>query len=231
MFASLEQARAVCERFADQGLSALLALQLALIFLVEPLAAVGLEPLLVVTKILATGLIFALVLGSRQRGALIVVIFSGAVRIMAHLTELLWPGPATEVADAIGAMLVLLAVTWVIFGVVFGPGPITSHRVRGAIVLYLTIALVFGWLYLLIAAVVPGAFSGLVFQPDDLAVMGPFVYYSMTALTTVGFGDITPVNAFARNLTMLEALIGQLYPAIILARILTLYASTPKRDR
>jgi hypothetical protein len=43
-------------------------------------------------------------------------------------------------------------------------------------------------------------------------------------LTTVGFGDITPVNDFVRNLTMLEALLGQLYPAVILARLLTLYA-------
>jgi hypothetical protein len=50
----------------------------------------------------------------------------------------------------------------------------------------------------------------------------------MTSLTTLGLGDITPVNAFARSLTTLEALFGQLFPAVILARILTLYSDDRK---
>jgi hypothetical protein len=60
--------------------------------------------------------------------------------------------------------------------------------------------------------------------------LSPFLYYSLTSLTTLGLGDITPVNSFARSLTVLEALLGQLFPAVILARILTLYTDERPRE-
>jgi len=50
------------------------------------------------------------------------------------------------------------------------------------------------------------------------------VYFSLTTLTTTGFGDIVPVHAIARSLATLEAVIGQLYPATLLARLVTLEA-------
>jgi hypothetical protein len=52
--------------------------------------------------------------------------------------------------------------------------------------------------------------------------MDTMLYFSLTTLTTTGFGDITPVHPFARSLANLEAIIGQLYPATILARLVTL---------
>ena len=111
----------------------------------------------------------------------------------------------------------------------FGPGPITAHRVRGAIVLYLSIAIVFAYLYQFIAEVIPAAFSGLTFRGADRSALSPFLYYSLTSLTTLG-GDITPVHEFARSFTVLEALLGQLFPAVILARILTLYSDEGRRS-
>jgi hypothetical protein len=53
----------------------------------------------------------------------------------------------------------------------------------------------------------------------------------MVALTTTGFGDITPIHPLARSLVMLEALIGQLYPAILLARIVTLEIETRRSKK
>ena len=75
----------------------------------------------------------------------------------------------------------------------FGPGRITYHRVVGAILLYLTIGLVFVALYTLVGAHSPNAFTGLtvtahVSLPSDL------VYFSFTTLTTLGYGDIMPVH-------------------------------------
>src|SRR5262249_43270554 len=108
-------------------------------------------------------------------------------------------------------------------------GRITSHRVRGAVVLYLTIAMAFAWLYRLIAELVPGAFSGLEFHPGGVFAINSYNYFSLTALTTLGFGDIAPVNPVPRSLTTLEAVIGQLSPAIILARLLTFYSEGKKQ--
>ena len=49
-----------------------------------------------------------------------------------------------------------------------------------------------------------------------------WIYFSFVTLTTVGYGDITPVARAARSIAMLEALTGQLYPAIIIARLVSL---------
>ncbi len=213
-------------RRQDHILSALLAAQFVLVFVAEPLAFKGIAYPLITIGIIAAGLILLLVLGSHQRGALLVVVIGG-IRLLAGATDLFWRTSLTEGAEAVTAVLALLVVLWVVFRIVFGPGHISWHRVRGAIVLYLTIAILFAWLYVLIAEIIPDAFSGLRFRAMHGA-LSPFLYYSLTALTTIGIGDITPLDAFARNLTMLEAVIGQLFPVIILGRILTLYANERK---
>jgi hypothetical protein len=48
------------------------------------------------------------------------------------------------------------------------------------------------------------------------------LYFSFSTLTTAGFGDITPLNPLARNLANLESVIGQLFPATLLARLVSL---------
>jgi ion channel len=226
----LKKIRAVSKRYQDPGLSALLAAQLILAFVGEPLAFEGFEFPLIAIGIIVAGLILLLALGSNQHGALIVVGAAGAVRLLTLGADLVWGAPMAEVADATSAVLALLAVMWVVFEIVFGPGRITAHRVRGAIVLYLSIAIVFAWAYRLVAEVAPDGFSGLEFAAGQHGALSPFLYYSLTSLTTLGLGDITPVDAFARSLTALEALLGQLFPAVILARILTLYMDEKHRE-
>ena len=225
----LKQVRVVCRRYQDPGLSALLSAQLVLIFVAEPLAFDGIAFPATAMLVIIGGLILLLVLSSYQHGELVVLVIAGTVRVLTGGIDFFRGASVTEEAVAISAMLGLLAVFWTVAGIVFGPGRVTAHRVRGAVVLYLTIAIFFAWLYRLIAAIVPGAFSGLAFRVGEHGAISPFLYYSLTSLTTVGFGDITPVEAFARNLTMLEAVVGQLFPALILARILTLYADERKR--
>jgi hypothetical protein len=197
--------------------------QLILIFVAEPLAFEGFELPLIAMGIVFAGLILLLALGSGQRGALIIVGAAGVVRLLTAAADLIWGAPV-QTAEGLSAVLALLAMMWAVFEIVFGPGRVTAHRVRGAIALYLAIAIIFAWLYRLIAGVVPGAFSGLKFVAGQHGALSPFLYYSMTSLTTLGLGDITPISEFARSLTVLEALLGQIFPAVILARILTLYA-------
>jgi hypothetical protein len=48
------------------------------------------------------------------------------------------------------------------------------------------------------------------------------MYFSFVTLTTIGYGDITPIHPFARSLANLEGIFGQLYPATLLARLITL---------
>jgi voltage-gated potassium channel Kch len=127
-------------------------------------------------------------------------------------------------ASAVLCRSSVYGVSWIVVQVVFAPGQIDRHRIIGAIVLYLNFALLFEVLFRLIAELSPGAFAGLPSVTEHIRYMADLMYLSMTTLTTVGYGDITPVHPIARSLANMEGLVGQLYPAIILARVMTLYS-------
>ncbi len=104
----------------------------------------------------------------------------------------------------------------------FSQGHMTVNRVQGAVIVYLLSGLAFALIYHSIYIIVgPSAFNGLV-----SAQRTEFMYFSLTTLTTLGYGDLTPVNEYARSLTGLEALYGQLYPAILIARLVSMEIST-----
>lgn len=134
-------------------------------------------------------------------------------------------------SDTFFTFLALSALVYVVFLQVSREGPVTAHRIRGAIALYLLIAMLFAFLYGLTEELAPGAFNmpG-VWSSATVARAEAFYYFSIVTLTTVGFGDITPVHPFVRSLVMLEALIGQLYPAVLLARLVSLEIET-RRSR
>ena len=69
---------------------------------------------------------------------------------------------------------------------------------------------------------VPDAFHGLPQSGAEYGSGAALLYFSFSTLTTVGYGDITPVYPLARNLANLEAVIGQLFPATLLARLVSL---------
>ncbi len=104
----------------------------------------------------------------------------------------------------------------------FGSGQVTFHRVQGAIVLYLNIALLFFTFYRLADVLLPNAFSGLPSTGREYGSGAALLYFSFATLTTLGYGDITPLHPLARSLANLEAVIGQLYPATLLARLVSL---------
>jgi Ion channel len=77
----------------------------------------------------------------------------------------------------------------------------------------------------------PGAFTNLgtpSHRPSEIALM---LYFSFSTVTTTGFGDIVPVNSFARSLANLEAVLGQLYLATTVARLVTLQLEDRRRGR
>ena len=104
---------------------------------------------------------------------------------------------------------------------VFAGGRITYHRIMGAILLYLAIGWTFAGLFTLVGLLVPNAFAGLSVS-DSPALGSNMLYFSFGTLTTAGSGDIAPVHPIARSLVNIEAMIGQLYPATLLARLVTL---------
>jgi hypothetical protein len=128
-----------------------------------------------------------------------------------------------------GNILMFSALTWVLSHAVYAPGRITFHRLQGAAVLYLNFATIFAAAFSLIRMLNPAAFSNftvLTGSPGELAGM---LYFSLTTLTTTGYGDITPVDPFARSLANLEAVVGQFFLTITVARLVTLELEDRRR--
>ena len=128
-----------------------------------------------------------------------------------------------------GEILAFSALTWVVAHAVYAPGRITFRRLEGAVVLYLSLATIFASAYALIWELSPGAFANLVAPERSPEEIGSMLYFSFTTLTTTGYGDIVAVDPLARSLAHLEAVIGQFYLAITVARLVTLELADRRR--
>jgi Ion channel len=118
---------------------------------------------------------------------------------------------------------------WVVARATFAPGRITYHRVIGAVLLYLTVAVIFASLYTFVGTLAPKAFSGMIVE-DNPELASRLIYFSFATMTTTGYGDVAPVDPIARSLCNLEAIFGQLYPATLLARLVTLELAHRDQD-
>jgi hypothetical protein len=145
-----------------------------------------------------------------------------ALIVVATLLRLQQPSRLDIYLDASAWMITGLTLGIVVTRAVFAPGRVTFHRIIGAVLLYLNIGLTFAALFCFVALMVPNAFSGMEPLQDNLAVASKLIYFSFVTLTSVGYGDIAPLHPFARSLANIEAIIGQLYPATLLARLVTL---------
>jgi len=123
---------------------------------------------------------------------------------------------------SLGWLVVSITLGVVVARAVFSGGRVSLHRIVGAILLYMLVAIAFVALYLIVGLSAPDAFKNMSFE-DTPELTSQLIYFSCATLTTVGYGDIAPVNPFARSLSNLEAVVGQLYPAILIARLVTLH--------
>ena len=98
-----------------------------------------------------------------------------------------------------------------------------SHRITGAVAVYLLLGLIWSLAYQLIAFLAPDAFSiqGAVGLSSKDPLQSHLFYFSFITLTTLDYGDIVPVHPMARFLVMLEGVTGQLFPAILIAQLVS----------
>jgi hypothetical protein len=104
---------------------------------------------------------------------------------------------------------------------VFATGRVNLHRIEGAIAIYLLAGLILSQVLLFISLNNPGAFLLLGHPASHPEIAGSMGYYSFVTLTTLGFGDITPIHPLARSFTLLGAVFGTMYPAILIGRLVS----------
>lgn len=137
---------------------------------------------------------------------------------------------AAQVADylilqylALVVVLVFFLITLLItvYDVLFG-GPIDINRLVGAGCIYLLSGSLWGIVYFLLSVVSPTSFAGI--QAEGWSdQLNEFIYHSFVTLTTLGYGDVTPVEPVARTLCYLEAVLGQMYLTVLVAALVGLH--------
>jgi ion channel len=215
----------------EPGLTALLVIQVLLIFVVMPLSGMDVLPRAVVPAMFVLLVVAILVVTSRSYVVSALVVIAIVLAGLGVFARADHPALITEFLSEGGRLLGLAALSWVIAGAVFASGRVSVHRVQGAVILYLNFALFFFVLYRLLDTLTAQAFTGLPAPGTEHGSAAALLYFSFTTLTTAGFGDITPVHPLARNLANLESVIGQLFPATLLARLVSLELEHRRQSR
>ncbi|MCK5499308.1 MAG: two pore domain potassium channel family protein [Gammaproteobacteria bacterium] len=103
--------------------------------------------------------------------------------------------------------------------ILFGP-KIDMNKIVGSVTIYLLIGIIWALLYGLVEEVFTGSFEG-THLAEDGSRFWDLIYFSFVTLTTLGYGDILPVNTYARTLAYMEAIVGQFYIAILVASLVS----------
>ena len=219
-------------QYSDPILTALTILLLLLMFVVAPLQASGHIVFEALGFVVGLAMIAGALFMSGSTIAFVAMVIALGMNLAAALHRLNDPS-AFDIHLAAGAWLIFaITLSWVVARQVFAAGRVTYHRIVGAILLYFLISLIFVALFLIVGQAIPKAFSGVAIE-DSTALASNLIYFSFVTLTSTGYGDIFPVHPIARSLCNLESIVGQLYPAILLARLVTqeLGDTKPERNR
>jgi Ion channel len=205
----------------EWGLRALLVLLVVDVFVVAPLAQEGtalaaLQPV-IHSVVLLSGIAIAFRSGMTIATLVGILAVAGLVT---HWTYHAHPAVALSRADTGLSLAFTVVITGLMLLQLFRTGPITPYRIEGAVAVYLLVA--YGWAlaYQLVSLSDPAAFG---FPPTEIPQTLRFrlLYFSLTTLSSVSYGDITALAPIARSLAALEGTIGQLFPVLLLARLVS----------
>lgn len=191
---------------------------------------------LVVTPILPEKGIFHIVMDLFLTGAFFVVIrmlsrnrlyavlagVSGATMVVALWAQIPYPSNIILIIGRVGGAIFFLLAVVTIFRYIAESQTVTREVLYAAIVVYLMIGILFAFIYSCLYIVNPASFD---LPPEMNSQTWTFFYFSFVTLTTLGYGDISPLTQFGGVVAILEAIIGQLYLVIVVAWLVGMYVS------
>lgn len=131
-------------------------------------------------------------------------------------------------ADLCFAPFIVFVTSLVLRNVISGTTHVNLNTVCGALAVYLLMALIWALAFENIHGWVPGSFA----MPETIGVPDTqrFIYFSLTTITTLGYGDFHPVSPLAQTLAVLEAMTGVFYIAVLVARLVSVYRGPSAGD-
>jgi hypothetical protein len=205
----------------DLGLTLTTISLVVLIFVITPLREAGLPGRFLFDLIMVTLMISGALAVNQSRIAtafVIIIVFAGAAVLGAgriHPTPFLH-----QLGSALSTITLLLYVRIVLL-VMFRKGRVTWSRIQGGVCAYLLLGMAWASAYQFVAQRYPGSFQFVTAPADIDQLSSKLTYFSFGVLTTLG-SDSAPVHPFARSLTLSEAIVGQLCPALLMGALVAM---------
>ena len=168
-------------------------------------------------------LISSVYIFSHQQRVLITALILAVPTFVTTWFAQIYPTPVLALIDTSTNILFFGYVIAQLIMQVFSTRLVTRETISGSICIYLLMGYFWTFLYILCDFVWPDSFEGLV--PSQLHTQYNYLYYSFVTLTTLGYGDITPVTPPAQSLAIMEAITGQLYLTVMVARLVGMHIS------
>ncbi|MCH8073099.1 MAG: two pore domain potassium channel family protein [Proteobacteria bacterium] len=187
------------------------------------------------SKVLGISSLLAIGVGSlRGAGRLFhVAIFLVVAGIILNILSVALDNDALHIISQLTLFVFLLLTTFNTLRKVAVGNDISLNRIVGAVCVYLLLGVMWSIAYSVLEYSQPGSFKGLT-ELASPAWNPDWIYFSFVTITTLGYGDITPLTQTARSLTFSEAIVGQFYIAVLVAGLVSAYISarqnSSKRD-
>lgn len=201
----------------------------ALLHFVYPITIAGDVANALLYNVLYAGMFLAgILVASDSQPHLIVASATAGLWLVCAIVYALDPAnPVKILATYLALIPFQLTITWLLLRYIFAARRINGDVLLAAITVYILLAALFVPVYGVLEALSPGSFvdngtGGAVFWQQ-------LVYYSLTTLTTTGYGDILPVSAWARAVANVEMVMGVLYIAILMGRLVGVYSQDTPR--
>ena len=204
----------------------LLAAQVSLIVLFPYLAKPG--PATVIFRLLSTLSFLAAVYAvSEKRMQWITGLFLAVPAAVLNTLFSFHPGSSSLAVPSLVFTLIFLSFTLIaLLRGVLRTETVSLDTIYGALSVYLQMAFVWGIAYLLLETIQPGGLSmDVARHPNHRVDWFDCMFYSFVTLTSLGYGDMVPISAQCRSLSVLEAVSGIMYVAVLVARLVGLYAA------
>ncbi|MGE5798896.1 MAG: ion channel [Syntrophaceae bacterium] len=218
----------------ERSLTAFLILLIVEIFLLAPLQITGLAFRFFNGMVFVLLLLMGLLTMTKRREFQALATMIVVLTIVTRVARRFFGVAGLEVLDGLLILLCTIGFLVIVLWQVYREGPVTAHRIQGAVAGYLLLSMIFAFAYYLVETIQPGSFQMSSAQDQvrsELVMDRSFYYFSVVTLTTTGYGDIIALGNSARTLVMMEALIGQLYTAILIARLVSLHVETKREKR
>ena len=173
---------------------------------------------------IAISMVYAI---SHKKGHVIVGLLLASVMLASMWIQYSYPSKPIAAVGMIAGALFTAVVLSNILDFIFKSEGVSREIIYAAILLYLLAALLWAFLYTFLELVDPASFNIDLGQPQGYLLV--FQYYSFVTITTLGYGDITPVTEVAKAITVLEAVVGQLYLVVAVAWLVGMHVSSKSK--